>query len=155
VVRSLAKFRWAIFLRMLPITVIPIVLVGLLARIYIQRNTIRTVQRNNQTAASVIAASADAYLRVPTGLVRQAARYLESTPMTQTDLQTYLQSIIVVRDSKLFATLSPEELRELQSVSDRTLKASQIFIAAAPVLAIYPFLQKYFMKGLVLGSVKG
>ena len=70
-------------------------------------------------------------------------------------LQTYLQSILVVRDSKLFATLSPEELRELQSVSDRTLKSAQIFIAAAPVLAIYPFLQKYFMKGLVLGSVKG
>jgi putative aldouronate transport system permease protein len=70
-------------------------------------------------------------------------------------LQTYLQSIIVVRDSKLFTTLSPEELKELQSVSDRTLKSAQIFIAAAPVLAIYPFLQKYFMKGLVLGSVKG
>lgn len=70
-------------------------------------------------------------------------------------LQTYLQSIIVVRDSKLFSTLSVEELRELQSVSDRTLKAAQIFIAAAPVLAIYPFLQRYFMKGLVLGSVKG
>lgn len=70
-------------------------------------------------------------------------------------LQTYLQSIIVVKDSKLFASLTPEELKQLQSVSDRTLKASQIFIAAAPVLAIYPFLQKYFMKGLVLGSVKG
>jgi len=70
-------------------------------------------------------------------------------------LQTYLQSIIVVRDSKLFSTLSIEELRELQNVSDRTLKASQIFIAAAPVLAIYPLLQRYFMKGLVLGSVKG
>jgi len=70
-------------------------------------------------------------------------------------LQTYLQSIIVVRDSKLFSTLSIEELRELQSVSDRTLKASQIFIAAAPVLAIYRLLQRYFMKGLVLGSVKG
>jgi putative aldouronate transport system permease protein len=70
-------------------------------------------------------------------------------------LQTYLQSIIVSRDSKLFATLTPEELKQLQTVSDRTLKSAQIFIAASPVLAIYPFLQKYFMKGLVLGSVKG
>lgn len=70
-------------------------------------------------------------------------------------LQTYLQSIIVSRDSKLFATLTPEELKQLQTVSDRTLKSAQIFIAAAPVLALYPFLQKYFMKGLVLGSVKG
>jgi len=33
--------------------------------------------------------------------------------------------------------------------------AAQMFAAALPMLAIYPFLQKYFTKGLVLGSVKG
>jgi putative aldouronate transport system permease protein len=70
-------------------------------------------------------------------------------------LQTYLQSIIVTRDMTLFTTATKEQLQELSQVSDRTLKASQIFIAAAPVLCLYPFLQKYFMKGIVLGSVKG
>ena len=70
-------------------------------------------------------------------------------------LQTYLQSIIVARDSTTFASASKEQLEELSKISDRTLKASQIFIAAAPVLCLYPFLQKYFMKGIVLGSVKG
>lgn len=70
-------------------------------------------------------------------------------------LQTYLQSIIVVRDMSLFSHATQEELKMLSQISDKTLKASQIFIAAAPILAIYPFLQKYFTKGLVLGSVKG
>jgi putative aldouronate transport system permease protein len=70
-------------------------------------------------------------------------------------LQTYLQTIIVNRDMSLFTTASQEELKMLSQVSDRTLKSAQIFIAAAPILAVYPFLQKYFMKGIVLGSVKG
>lgn len=70
-------------------------------------------------------------------------------------LQTYLQSIVVVRDTTTLATASKETIEMLSMVSDRTLKAAQIFIAALPVLAIYPFMQKYFMKGLILGSVKG
>ncbi|MBW7452663.1 carbohydrate ABC transporter permease [Paenibacillus sepulcri] len=70
-------------------------------------------------------------------------------------LQSYLQTIIVNRDMSLFTTASQEELKTLSQVSDRTLKSAQIFIAAAPILAVYPFLQKYFMKGIVLGSVKG
>lgn len=70
-------------------------------------------------------------------------------------LQTYLQSIVVVRDTQTLSTASKETLEMLSQISDRTLKSAQIFIAAIPVLAIYPFMQKYFMKGLVLGSVKG
>ena len=70
-------------------------------------------------------------------------------------LQTYLQSIVVVRDTATLVTASKETLEMLSKISDRTLKSSQIFIAAIPVLLLYPFLQKYFMKGLVLGSVKG
>ncbi|MBB6671278.1 carbohydrate ABC transporter permease [Cohnella nanjingensis] len=70
-------------------------------------------------------------------------------------LQTYLQTIMINRDMSLFTTASQEELKMLSEVSDRTLKSAQIFIAAAPILAVYPFLQKYFMKGIVVGSVKG
>jgi putative aldouronate transport system permease protein len=70
-------------------------------------------------------------------------------------LQTYLQSIVVVRDTSTLSSASRETLEMLAKVSDRTLKSSQIFIAAMPVMLIYPFMQKYFMKGLVLGSVKG
>jgi putative aldouronate transport system permease protein len=68
-------------------------------------------------------------------------------------LQTYLQTIIVSRDLSLLQ--NTKDFRDMLLVSDRTGKAAQIFIAALPVLAVYPFLQKYFTKGIVMGSVKG
>jgi putative aldouronate transport system permease protein len=70
-------------------------------------------------------------------------------------LQTYLRSLIVVKNMQTMSSLSQAELQELAKVSDRTLRAAQIFIAALPILVAYPFLQKYFTKGLVMGSVKG
>lgn len=67
-------------------------------------------------------------------------------------LQSYLQTIIIAVDPSIVPT---SELINTQQVSDRTFKAAQVFLASFPVLIIYPFLQKYFMKGLVMGSVKG
>lgn len=67
-------------------------------------------------------------------------------------LQSYLQTIVIQRD---FSALSEAELQTLTEISDRTLKAAQIFLAALPILVVYPFLQRYFVKGIVLGSVKG
>ena len=43
----------------------------------------------------------------------------------------------------------------LRLISDRTLKAAQIVIATVPILLVYPCLQKYFVAGMTLGSVKG
>ena len=67
-------------------------------------------------------------------------------------LQTYLRSIIIMRD---FASMSGEEWKLLAVISDRTVKAAQIFVGALPILAVYPFLQRFFIKGIVIGSVKG
>jgi len=36
-----------------------------------------------------------------------------------------------------------------------TMKYSLVFIASAPMLIAYPFVQKYFVKGMMVGSVKG
>ena len=41
------------------------------------------------------------------------------------------------------------------SVTDFTIKMASIMIATHPILVIYPFLQKYFVKGILVGSVKG
>ncbi|TDF98071.1 carbohydrate ABC transporter permease [Paenibacillus piri] len=65
-------------------------------------------------------------------------------------LSTFLRSIIVAED---FTKLGLTE-DDIKNISPRTVKASQIFIGALPVLAVYPFLQRYFVKGMVLGSVK-
>ncbi|MCI3926993.1 carbohydrate ABC transporter permease [Paenibacillus sp. TRM 82003] len=67
-------------------------------------------------------------------------------------LQSYLQTVIITPDLN---AISGNELANMNEVSDRTFKAAQVFLASLPVLAVYPFLQKFFMKGLVMGSVKG
>lgn len=67
-------------------------------------------------------------------------------------LQSYIQTIIVQRS---YSMLSRQEIAELATISDRTLRAAQIFLGSLPIIAVYPFLQKYFVKGIVLGGVKG
>lgn len=69
-------------------------------------------------------------------------------------LQTYLQTI--VRDMEEIIRLAGSDYTQLLSMMNaRTGRSAQLFLGALPVLAIYPFLQKYFTTGLVLGSVKG
>ena len=48
----------------------------------------------------------------------------------------------------------PELLAYMQQLAD-TMKYSLIIIASVPVLILYPFLQRYFVKGVMIGSVKG
>ena len=69
-------------------------------------------------------------------------------------LQSYLQTVIIGLDFSKTSSISGN-YSYLKFLSDRTLKAAQIVIAVIPVLMIYPFLQKYFISGIVLGSVKG
>ncbi|WP_214626785.1 carbohydrate ABC transporter permease [Paenibacillus agaridevorans] len=75
--------------------------------------------------------------------------------MNQTEnypIATYLRSIIVSFD---FSNVRSEDAALLASISPRTTKSAQIILATLPILCVYPFLQRYFVTGLVLGSVKG
>jgi putative aldouronate transport system permease protein len=67
-------------------------------------------------------------------------------------LQSYIQTIVVQRT---YSQLTREEIEQLASISDKTLRSAQIFIGSIPIVLVYPFLQKYFVKGIVLGGVKG
>ena len=69
-------------------------------------------------------------------------------------LQTYLQSIMINQEM-LLGIRDPEALRALLSKNTRTLESAQILIAMIPVMVIYPFVQRYFIKGIIIGSVKG
>ncbi|MBY3624878.1 carbohydrate ABC transporter permease [Acinetobacter sp. CUI P1] len=66
-------------------------------------------------------------------------------------LQTFLQTIIIKMD---FRFIKPERAELMLKLSDRTSRAAQIFVAAFPILIVYPFLQRFFIKGIVMGSVK-
>jgi len=72
-------------------------------------------------------------------------------------LQTYLQTV-VIRPEVFFnnATNINQALASLLALVDaRTTAAAQLFLGTLPILCVYPFLQKYFASGLVMGSVKG
>lgn len=68
-------------------------------------------------------------------------------------LMTYIRSLTF--DITNLANLTPEQLKEMGEMGSTTFNAAKVTIAMIPVLAVYPFIQKYFVKGIMLGSVKG
>jgi putative aldouronate transport system permease protein len=69
-------------------------------------------------------------------------------------LQTYLQTLL--RTFEQIIRLAQGDYAQIIRIMDvRTGRAAQLFLGALPIMLIYPFLQKYFTTGLVLGSVKG
>ena len=66
-------------------------------------------------------------------------------------LATYIQTLVV---QPALAGLSASERIELARVSSKTLNAAKIFVSLVPILAIYPFFQRYLVHGIMLGSVK-
>lgn len=72
-----------------------------------------------------------------------------STP-SKMPLQTYLQTLLNM--AYIPAHELPPEVAN--SLSTDSIRAASIFTATVPILILYPFLQRFFVKGLVLGSDK-
>lgn len=68
-------------------------------------------------------------------------------------LQAYLRKMML--PAALQKNLTKSDLELLKYLSDKNFKSAQLFVAMIPIICVYPFLQKYFVKGLVIGSVKG
>lgn len=71
---------------------------------------------------------------------------------TNYPMQSYLHTII---SSLSFQNTSATDLQRLAELNVRSVKNAQIIVASLPILLVYPYLQKYFIKGMTLGSVKG
>ena len=71
-------------------------------------------------------------------------------------LQLVLRNILILNqfDTELFNKLSDKEIMERQNLQ-ALLKFSLIVVASVPVMILYPFIQKYFVKGIMIGSIKG
>ena len=73
-------------------------------------------------------------------------------------LQLVLRNILITNETALAQTATTEAaraaLREKQQLID-VMKYSLIIISSIPVLLLYPFIQKYFVKGVMIGSLKG
>ena len=74
-------------------------------------------------------------------------------------LQVFLKEILTQAkiSSELMTDLTPEEqlLLEQQAQIANQMKYGIIIVATVPMMVVYPFLQKYFAKGVMIGSVKG
>lgn len=69
-------------------------------------------------------------------------------------LQIVLRNILILNSVDATMIKDVDELAERQGLKE-LLKYSLIVVASAPVLMLYPFVQQHFVKGLLIGSVKG
>ena len=65
-------------------------------------------------------------------------------------LQIKLYNLLVNTD-----ILTNSTIIGANDVMPENLKGAVVIITAAPILAVYPFLQKYFIKGVTIGALKG
>ncbi len=68
-------------------------------------------------------------------------------------LQYLLQRIML--DMKLLESESTASMVDISKIPAETARMAMMFIVAGPALIVFPFFQKYFVKGMVVGSVKG
>ena len=73
---------------------------------------------------------------------------------TKMPLQVFLRRILILAKSVQGMEEGGEYALELLQ-REALIRYAVIIVAAAPLMVIYPFLQKYFDKGVLIGSVKG
>ena len=69
-------------------------------------------------------------------------------------LQIILRQILVANQINLNDMVDVEAMVAKQGLAD-VLKYALIVVSTAPILCVYPFIQRFFIKGVMVGSVKG
>ena len=67
-------------------------------------------------------------------------------------IQLLMRRLLVLMDYRDATTA--QLLKDYRQISSRTTKAAATIITVVPILCIYPFMQKHFAKGVLVGSVK-
>lgn len=85
--------------------------------------------------------------------------YLYITDANLTTLQHMLMKIEnnleFLKQRLMQGQLSPEEAEELKNAPSETARMAMLFCTLGPVLVVYPFFQRFFIKGMTVGAVKG
>lgn len=70
-------------------------------------------------------------------------------------LQVYLRELVMFNQSNIDNNSGYSANLDSTLLALESLKAAALIASTIPILIVYPFLQKYFVKGIMLGSVKG
>ncbi|MCM1235168.1 MAG: carbohydrate ABC transporter permease [Ruminococcus flavefaciens] len=76
------------------------------------------------------------------------------TDKAKMPLQTYIQSLSASVSVNDMTSLTAQQLNDKLSMSSLSFNSSKALVSIIPLLIIYPFLQKYFVSGIVVGAVK-
>ena len=68
-------------------------------------------------------------------------------------LQMILRNILIVNDASSISTSLAEQMSRAEMKT--LLQYSLIIVSSVPVMILYPFIQKHFVKGVMMGSIKG
>jgi len=67
-------------------------------------------------------------------------------------LQLYLRDVVMDADA---SNAGNKSIDDMMNMSPEGVRAATVVASTVPILCVYPFLQKYFIKGVLIGSVKG
>ncbi len=72
-------------------------------------------------------------------------------------LQVHLRNILIMGQMQDFLGADPEELADMVRLQQlrESMKYGLIVLSSLPLLVVYPFLQRFFVKGVMIGSIKG
>lgn len=70
-------------------------------------------------------------------------------------LQQYMFDLVTQATSLQDSSGNFGDVNQAMNVSGENIRAATIVVSTIPILCVYPFLQKYFVKGITIGSVKG
>ena len=69
-------------------------------------------------------------------------------------LQIFLRDILVMNEVDASLFVDPKQMQAMQDLRE-LLKYALIIVSSVPILLLYPFVQRYFVRGVMLGSIKG
>lgn len=86
----------------------------------------------------------------------KAMLYLQDTSLHP--VQMYLRKLLIQvtsNDAVGGDTANIAEMMATQQITARNIQMTAVVLVMAPIMCVYPFAQKYFVKGVMIGSIKG